>query len=197
MSVAAIILAAGRSTRMGANKLLEELNGKPLVRHVTDAAFASQAHPVIVVTGHQHERVEAALEGLDLVFSHNPDFAEGLSTSLKAGVAVLPAEATGVIVLLGDMPLVTSEAMDSVIKAFETSPEKIAAVPVYKGEWGNPVLLSRTVFAEVSILQGDAGARKLLQGRAGDVLEVAVANDVVLFDLDTPEALAKARMRTK
>ena len=195
MSVAAIILAAGRSTRMGANKLLEQLNGKPLVRHVAEAALASKAHPIIVVTGHQQERVEAELEVLNLDFIHNPDFADGLSSSLKAGVAVLPAEVTAVIVLLGDMPLVTAEAMDAVIMAFEASPEKIAAVPVHKGEWGNPVLLSRSVFGEVATLQGDAGARKLLQGRARDVLEVPVASDAVLIDLDTPEALAKARMK--
>jgi molybdenum cofactor cytidylyltransferase len=110
-------------------------------------------------------------------------------------VAVLPAEVTAVIVLLGDMPLVTAEAMDAVIMAFEASPEKIAAVPVHEGEWGNPVLLSRSVFGEVATFQGDAGARKLLQGRAGDVLEVPVASDAVLIDLDTPEALAKARMQ--
>jgi len=196
MSVAAILLAAGRSTRMGANKLLEHLNGKPLVRQVAEAALASEAHPVIVVTGHQQEQVKAALEGLDLVFIHNADFADGLSTSLKAGVAALSAEVTAVIVLLGDMPLVTSEAMNAVIMAFEATPEKIAAVPVYKGEWGNPVLLSRVLFGEVARLQGDAGARKLLQGRAGEVLEVPIASDAVLIDLDTPEALAKVRMKS-
>ena len=196
MSVAAIILAAGRSTRMGANKLLESLRGKPLVRHVTNAALASKAHPVIVVTGHQHERVEAALDGLDLAFVPNPDFADGLSTSLKAGIAALPAEVEAVVVLLGDMPLVSSAAMNDVIAAFEASPGNIAAVPVYQGEWGNPVLLSRSLFGAVAALQGDAGARKLLNGRAGEVLEVPVTSDAILIDLDTPEALAKARMRT-
>ena len=197
MSVAAIILAAGRSTRMGSNKLLEELTGKPLVRHVTNAALASKAHPVIVVTGHQQERVEAALDGLDLAFVPNPDFADGLSTSLKAGIAALPAEVEAVVVLLGDMPLVSSEAMNDVIAAFEASPDKIAAVPVYQGEWGNPVLLSRSLFGAVAALQGDAGARKLLNGRAGEVLEVPVTSDAILIDLDTPEALAKARMRNE
>ncbi len=197
MSVAAIILAAGRSTRMGANKLLEPLRGKPLVRHVANAALASKAHPVIVVTGHQHERVEAALDGLDLAFVPNPDFADGLSTSLKAGIVALPAEVEAVVVLLGDMPLVTSEAMNNVIAAFEASPGNIAAIPVYQGEWGNPVLLSRSLFGAVAALQGDAGARKLLNGRAGEVLEVPVTSDAILIDLDTPEALAKARMRNE
>ena len=91
------------------------------------------------------------------------------------------------------MPLIPSAAIDQLITAFEASPQKIAAVPVYEGEWGNPVLLSRTLFGEVATLQGDAGARRLLNGRAGDVLEVPIASDAVLIDLDTPEALAKAR----
>jgi len=193
--IGVIILAAGRSTRMGSNKLLADLNGKPLVRHAADAALASNARPIVVVTGHQPERVSAVLEGLPLAFIHNPDFADGLSTSLKTGVRALPAEVTAVIVLLGDMPLISSMAINEVMTAFEAAPEKIAAVPVYGGEWGNPVLLSRALFAEVATLQDDAGARKLLQGRAGDVLEVPFASDAILIDLDTPEALAKARFK--
>ena len=195
MSIAAIILAAGRSTRMGSNKLLEELDGKALVRHVADAALGSIAHSVWVVTGHERESVRARLDGLGVRFVHNPDFALGLSTSLKAGVMALPAEAKGVVVLLGDMPRVTSEVINSVIQAFEAQPQAIAAVPVYQGEWGNPVLLSRSLFGAVAALQGDAGARKLLNGRAGEVLEVPVSNDAVLIDLDTPEALARARIQ--
>ncbi len=195
MSIAAIILAAGRSTRMGSNKLLEELDGKALVRHVADAALGSIARSVWVVTGHEGESVRARLDGLGVRFVHNPDFALGLSTSLKAGVMALPAEAKGVVVLLGDMPRVTSEVINSVIQAFEAQPQAIAAVPVYQGEWGNPVLLSRSLFGAVAALQGDAGARKLLNGRAGEVFEVPVSNDAVLIDLDTPEALASARIQ--
>ena len=194
MSVAALILAAGRSTRMGSNKLLEELHGKPLVRHVAEAALASKAQPVFVITGHESERVRAALDGLDLRFIYNPDYADGLSTSLKAGVAAFPAEVTGVVVLLGDMPLVTSEAINAVIVAYEASPQSIAAVPVYDGEWGNPVLLSRGLFNAVQELEGDAGARTLLSLRTSEGSEVPVPNNAVLIDLDTPEALAKARM---
>ncbi len=195
MSIAAIILAAGRSTRMGSNKLLEELDGKALVRHVADAALGSIARSVWVVTGHEGESVRARLDGLGVRFVHNPDFALGLSTSLKAGVMALPAEAKGVVVLLGDMPRVTSEVINFVIQAFEAQPQAIAAVPVYQGEWGNPVLLSRSLFGAVAALQGDAGARKLLNGRAGEVFEVPVSNDAVLIDLDTPEALARARIQ--
>jgi molybdenum cofactor cytidylyltransferase len=178
---------------MGSNKLMEELQGKPLVRHVAEAALASNTHPVVVVTGHESGRVRAALDGLDVHFIHNPDFADGLSTSLKAGVAALPAEVTGVVVMLGDMPFVELDVINSVIRAFEERPQAIAAVPVHRGEWGNPVLVSRVLFGDIAKLQGDAGARKLLAGRSGQVLEVPVTNDAVLVDLDTPEALAKVR----
>src|SRR6185503_18669432 len=107
--IAAILLAAGRSTRMGGpNKLLAEIGGKPLVRIAAVEALASRAREVIVVTGHQREAVAAALQGLPVKLVHNPDFAEGLSTSLRAGLAAVPAEADGIVVCLGDMPQVTA-----------------------------------------------------------------------------------------
>src|SRR5436309_1792033 len=117
--IAGLVLAAGRSTRMGGpNKLLEEINGKPLVRHVVDHLIASRARPLIVVTGHQKERVERALAGLPVTFVHNPDFADGLSTSLKAGIAAVAADAAdadGAIVCLGDMPQVSAALIDRLI----------------------------------------------------------------------------------
>jgi molybdenum cofactor cytidylyltransferase len=194
MGIAAIILAAGRSTRMGSNKLLEELYGEPLVRLVAKAALASNVHSLSVVTGHQPELIHAALEGLGVDCVHNPNFLNGLSTSLKSGISMLPAEVTGVVILLGDMPMITPDTIDCLIDAFETSPRALAAIPVHRGEWGNPVLLSRALFADVEKLEGDAGARKLLAGRVGEVLEIEVPSGAVLVDLDTPEALAKARI---
>jgi molybdenum cofactor cytidylyltransferase len=195
MKVAVIILAAGRSTRMGTNKLVEDLGGRPLVRHVAAVAMASKARPVIVVTGHEPERIETALSGLEIPFVHNPAFADGLSTSLQAGVAALPEEVDAAIVMLGDMPLVQTAVIDALCRAFEAKPDASAAVPVTKGEWGNPVLLSRRVFADVATLQGDAGARKLLTERRAEVIEVPVGGEGVLLDLDTPEALERVRER--
>src|SRR5262245_23970931 len=114
--IAGLVLAAGRSTRMGGpNKLLEEINGKPLVRIAAEHALASRAKPVIVVTGHQKERVEQALAGLPVKFVHNPDFADGLSTSLKAGIAAVPADSDGALVALGDMPQVSAALIDRLI----------------------------------------------------------------------------------
>jgi molybdenum cofactor cytidylyltransferase len=193
MNIAAVLLAAGRSTRMGANKLVETLHGIPLVRHVAMAALASSARPVIVVTGHEGERIRAALAGLDVALVHNPDFADGLSTSLKAGIAALGPDTDAALILLGDMPLVDASVLDALSAAFTANPDAAAVVPVIKGEWGNPVLLSRRLFDAVSALKGDAGARKVLAERRSEVIEVAVDSDAVLLDLDTPEALAKAR----
>jgi molybdenum cofactor cytidylyltransferase len=107
--IATVVLAAGRSTRMGGpNKLTAEIGGKPLVRIAVEQALASRAKPVIVVTGHQRESIEAALAGLDVRLVHNPDYAEGLGASLKAGIAAVPPDAAGVVVCLGDMPQVTA-----------------------------------------------------------------------------------------
>ena len=137
--IAGLVLAAGRSTRMGGpNKLLEEINGKALVRIATEHVLASRARPVIVVTGHQKERVERALAGLPVTFVHNPDFAAGLSTSLKAGIAAVPAEADGAVVCLGDMPQVSAALIDRLIAAFDPGRGALVAIPTIEGKRGNP-----------------------------------------------------------
>ena len=131
--IAAVVLAAGRSTRMGAiNKLIAEIGGKPLVRIAAEQALASRAKPVIVVTGHEREQVEAALNGLPVRFVHNPDYAEGLGTSLKAGIAAVPAEADGAIVCLGDMPQVDAELIDKLIAAFDPERGALVVVPTHR-----------------------------------------------------------------
>lgn len=188
--VAGIVLAAGRSTRMGAgNKLLQEVRGKPLVRHAVEAQLASRAAPVIVVTGHQQDEVRAALAGLDVGFVHNPGFAEGLSGSLKAGLVALPANVPGVVVSLGDMPNVTAGVIDRLAQAFADRPDALAVAPTLLGQRGNPVLLSRALFAEVAKLDGDQGARKLLAAAGEAVEEVALDDPAIALDIDTPEAL--------
>lgn len=195
--VAALVLAAGRSTRMGGpNKLMAEIGGKPLVRLAAEQVLASRARPVIVVTGHQRERVEAALAGLDVRFVHNPDFARGLSTSLKAGLAAVPADADGAIVCLGDMPQVDAALIDRLIAAFDPARGALIVIPVIDGKRGNPVVWSRRFFAELMALEGDVGARHLI-GQYGEALaEVPVSDAGALTDIDTPEALraVKAEM---
>jgi molybdenum cofactor cytidylyltransferase len=188
--IAALVLAAGRSTRMGAvNKLIAEIGGKPLVRIAVEQALASRADPVIVVTGHQREKVEAVLEGLPVRFAHNADYADGLGTSLKAGIAAVPEDADGVIVCLGDMPQVSSALIDQLLSAFDPEKGALVVVPSIEGRRGNPVVWSRRFFNDLMQIQGDVGARYLIGNYAEAVIEVPVAGGAALTDVDTPESL--------
>jgi molybdenum cofactor cytidylyltransferase len=192
--IAAVVLAAGRSTRMGGpNKLTAEIKGKPLVRLAVEEALASHASPVIVVTGHQREQVEAALAGLDVRLVHNPDFAKGLGTSLKVGVAAVPADADGVVVCLGDMPQVNASLIDRLIAAYDPEKGALVVAPVSDGQRGNPVLWSRRFFPDLMAITGDVGARHLLAGYGEAVAEVPVQEQGAFVDVDTPEALTAAR----
>jgi molybdenum cofactor cytidylyltransferase len=188
--VGAIVLAAGRSTRMGGpNKLLAEIGGKPLVRFVAEQALASRATPVVVVTGHERAKVEAALTGLRVRFAYNPDYAAGLSTSLKVGLAALPGEVDGAIVCLGDMPQVTAPLIDRMVDAFDPARGALVVVPTIEGKRGNPVVWSRRFFPDLMALEGDVGARHLIATYADAVAEVSVEDSAALTDVDTPDAL--------
>ncbi|HEU0084879.1 MAG TPA: molybdopterin-binding/glycosyltransferase family 2 protein [Bradyrhizobium sp.] len=193
--VAAVILAAGRSTRMGGpNKLLSELGGKTLVRIVAEQALASRASEVIVVTGHQADEVERSLAGLNVKFVRNPDFADGLAGSVKAGIAAVPEHADAAIVLLGDMPLIDAQLIDRLIEAFAPDRGGLIAVPVSDGRRGNPVLWSRRFFSELMTLDGDTGARHLIAKHGEAVAEVPVEGHGAFLDIDTPQALEAARL---
>jgi molybdenum cofactor cytidylyltransferase len=189
--VAAIVLAAGRSTRMGGpNKLVAEIAGRPLVRIAAEEALASRAKPVIVVTGHQRERVEAALAGLPLKLVHNPDFADGLATSVRTGIATVPPAADGAVICLGDMPQVDAALINRLIDAFDPEQGALGVVPSINGKRGNPVLWSRRFFPDLMAIEGDVGARRLI-GRYGEaVIEVPMTGKAAFTDIDTQEALA-------
>jgi molybdenum cofactor cytidylyltransferase len=193
-NVTAVILAAGRSTRMGGpNKLLAELGGKPLVRIVTEQALASKASDVIVVTGHQAADVEKALAGLKVKFVRNPDFVAGLASSVKTGIAAVPATADAAVVCLGDMPLIDARLVDRLIEAFAPARGNLIVVPVSDNRRGNPVLWSRRFFSELMTLDGDIGARHLIARHNEAVAEISVEGHGAFLDIDTPEALAAAR----
>jgi molybdenum cofactor cytidylyltransferase len=193
-NVTAIVLAAGRSTRMGGpNKLLAEIDGKKLVRIAAEQALASKASSVIVVTGHQADLVEQALAGLNVKFARNPDFAGGLASSVKAGIAAVPENADGAIVCLGDMPLISAKLIDQLIETFAPDRGHLIAVPVSEGRRGNPVLWSRRFFKELMTLDGDVGARHLIAKHAEAVAEVPVDGQSAFLDIDTPQALEAAR----
>jgi len=192
--VAAIVLAAGRSTRMGAvNKMLAEIGGKPLVRIAAEQAVASHANPVIVVTGHERDKVEAALKGLPVRLVHNKDFAEGLGTSLKTGISNVPEDADAAIVCLGDMPQVDAALINRLIAAYDPARGALVVVPSIEGRRGNPVVWSRRFFHDLMTIQGDIGARHLIGNYAEAVIEVPVAGEAALTDVDTPESLSAVK----
>jgi molybdenum cofactor cytidylyltransferase len=196
--IAAVVLAAGRSTRMGAdNKLLADIGGEPMVRRVLGQVLASQAVEVVVVAGHEADLIKTALEGLTsdgrCSLVHNPDFAAGLSSSLHRGIAALGETIDGALVCLGDMPQVTAAVIDRLIAAFDPLEGRAICLPTWAGKRGNPVLLARRYFAEVQAISGDVGARALIGDYPEAVAEVAMDDLAsgfgVLEDIDTPEAL--------
>jgi len=159
------------------------------VRIAAEEALASGARPVIVVAGHQRGEVEKALAGLPVQIVYNPDFAEGLGTSLRTGIAAVPADAEGAIVCLGDMPQVDAGLIDRLIAAFDPDRGALVVMPTFEGKRGNPVLWSRRFFPDLMAIEGDVGARHLI-GRYGEaVAEVPLEGKAALVDVDTPEAL--------
>jgi molybdenum cofactor cytidylyltransferase len=188
--IGALLLAAGQSRRMGGpNKLLAEIDGTPMVAHVARRLLASRARPIIAVLGNQADTVGTSLGKLPIERVRNPEFAAGLSTSLKRGIAALPPDLDGVIVCLGDMPLISGRHLDRLIAAFNPLEGRAIIVPTRRGKRGNPVLWSRQFFPEMTGLAGDVGAKHLIGEHAELVAEVEMDDDAVLVDIDTPEAL--------
>ena len=196
-AVGAVVLAAGLSRRMGgANKLLLEQGGVAIVARSADAALASRARPVVVVVGHDSERVRAALAGRGVVFVQNPEPSAGLASSLRLGIAALE-RVDGAVVCLGDMPWVRAEHIDALIAAFDASAARPICVPTWERKRGNPVLWPARYFAEIAALTGDRGAHPLLEAHAREICFVPVADAGVTLDVDTPEALEAASAETR
>jgi molybdenum cofactor cytidylyltransferase len=195
--IAALLLAAGRSSRMGSNKMLADIEGRPMVARAAQRLLSSRARPIVAVLGNEADAVDAALGKLPVERVRNPNFAEGLSTSLKCGLAALPSDIDGVIVCLGDMPQITGRDLDRLIAAFNPLEGPAIIVPIRHGKRGNPVLWARRFFREMAALAGDVGARHLIGEHADLVCEVEMETDAVLVDIDTPEALAELRDRVR
>jgi molybdenum cofactor cytidylyltransferase len=151
--------------------------------------LASRARPIIAVLGNQADAVDAALGKLPVERVQNPDFAAGLSTSLKRGIVALPSDLDGVIVCLGDMPLISGRHLERLIAAFNPLEGRAIIVPMRRGKRGNPVLWSKQFFSEMAGLAGDVGAKHLIGEHAELVTEVEMDDDAVLVDIDTPDAL--------
>ncbi len=190
--VHAVLLAAGRGQRMGGpNKLLARFDGKPLVRKVAEVLVNSSVKSSIAVLGHQADELAHALEGLALRVVRNPDYKSGLASSLKAGIAALPPDAGGALVVLGDMPAVTSADIDALVAAFLSGEGKVIVRATHAGKRGNPVILPRSLFASVADLAGDTGARHIVESAEMAVIDVELG-EAASLDVDTPEAMALA-----
>lgn len=202
-SVAAIILAAGSSSRMGGgrHKLLLPLADRPVLAHVLDAALASVARPIILVLGHQTETVRASIAGYlthpDLIVVENPDYLEGMSTSMRTGIQTLLAQqlsgteempaSAGALILLGDQPLVTTEIINTLITTQRGTEKRIVA-PLYEGKRGNPTLFAASLFPELLEVSGDEGGRSVLTTHKDELATVEVGSAMTNYDVDTWEA---------
>jgi molybdenum cofactor cytidylyltransferase len=191
-----VLLAAGMSSRMGRPKQLLEWEGRPLVRHVAEAALASRLAGLVIVLGAEAEASRGALEGLGgpVQTVESADYASGQAASLRSGLGSLPASARAAVVLLVDMPLVSPALIDRIIGAYEANPGALAIVPRHKGRRGNPVLLAAALFEELRGLEGDKGARAVLERHAGQTHWLDVDDAAVISDADTPEAYEQLRI---
>lgn len=197
--IAAVILAAGSSSRMGQgrHKLLLPLGKQPVLAHVLEAALASQARPIIVVLGHEAERVSQSIaiytKHPEVMLVENADYRQGMSTSLRVGIQRIMHDEdlahtiTGALVLLGDQPLMTARIMDALLATRRTTQKRIIA-PLYAGKRGNPVLFDASLFAELSAVSGDEGGRRVIEQHRQDVTTVELGDAVASYDVDTWEA---------
>lgn len=195
-SFAAIVLAAGRASRFGGGKLLADYSDRPLLHHALAAAKAAPVGEIVVVTGADAEAVAACVRGFDpaIKLIHAVDYAEGMAASLRAGLAASPCDAAGVFVFLGDMPRVPHAVLAPLACAI--SQGAAAAAPTFAGRCGNPVVLSRGLFADVAKLSGDVGARPILDRLGARLHTVASPDDGILFDVDVPADLAGQALRS-
>lgn len=183
----AVLLAAGASQRFGEeNKLLTEIEGTALVRRVAQRLAASRVAGIVAVTGFEADRIREALTGLDVEFAENHEFADGLASSIKCGVAALPRDAAGVMIVLGDMPGVSQAHLDGLITVFEEDREKIVYPEREDGTQGNPVIWPARYFTELQQLTGDAGAKQLISLHEKAARPVPISSDEALGDIDTP-----------
>ncbi|MGI8857409.1 MAG: nucleotidyltransferase family protein [Thermomicrobiales bacterium] len=192
-TVAAVVLAAGSSSRLGQPKQLAPIAGRPALAYTLDALRASDVRRIFVVLGHTADAVSAALDLTDVTVVRNEEYAEGQSTSVRAGIKALPDDVGAALMVVGDQPMLSPAVVNAIVAVFnETGGPFI--VPVYAGEWGNPVLLARATWPLLDGLKGDTGARPILRKHMDMVLEVPV-DGPLLDDIDTPDDYARIRER--
>lgn len=192
-AVAAVVLAAGASSRLGQPKQLVPIAGRPALAHTLGALRASTVDRIIVVLGHAAEEIAAALDMTSVAIVRNAQYAEGQSTSVQAGVKALADDVGAALMVVGDQPMLAPAVVNAIVRAYEETGGPFI-VPVYEGEWGNPVLLARATWPLLDNLKGDTGARPILRKHMDMVLEVPVEGPLP-DDIDTPEDYARIRRR--
>jgi molybdenum cofactor cytidylyltransferase len=185
LPVAAIVLAAGGSSRMGQPKQLLPIDNRPMVRYVTEAVAASDLEQVIVVTGAHARAVEAALTGLPVELVRNVSWSKGMSSSMRSGLRALRPAVQAVLVVLGDQPGLTATLLQSLVARYRATRAPIV-VPVYRGRRGNPVLFDRALFPELLAVQGDQGGRAIVIRHQDRMEHVEVDDPAVVMDVDSP-----------
>jgi len=184
MPVAAVLLAAGGSRRMGQSKQLLPIDGQPMVRRVAQTVCQAGLAQVVVVVGAEGDRVARALAGLDLEIVHNQAWAQGMSTSVRAGMEALQPEIEAALLVLADQPGLTIDALAALVEAYRATRAPIGA-PYYRGRRGNPVLFARSLFADLGQVEGDQGGRALLVRHEQEVARVDLDDVAILLDVDT------------
>lgn len=182
--ISGVILAAGRSSRLGRPKQLLPLGGRPLLAHTIQHAIASNLDEVVLVLGHEAIRIGDAVGAWGQRLVINPDYASGQSSSLKVGLGALDPTTEAVLFLLGDQPQVTTETIDALLHAFRETGGPIVAAE-YDGMIGNPVLFGRELFPDLARLSGDEGARALVRASSASVVRIPVGNGEPPRDVDT------------
>ncbi len=186
--VSAVVLAAGMSTRMGRLKQLALFRGKPLLQIVLDGLKQTLVDEIIVILGHQADQIKGELAFGSACVVLNDNYAEGMSTSIKAGISHVDPNADGALIIMVDQPLLKPSTIDQIVDGF-TRERSTITIPVYRGYRGNPVLVDRTVFPEMKKLTGDSGLRSVFANYSAKTLEVAVDDPGILIDTDTADEL--------
>ncbi len=186
--ISAILLAAGESKRMGRPKQLLEWQENTLLQHCLESIMRSAVDETILVLGHEADRIGARLPPLPLTIVINPDYRQGMASSLRRGLLSMDPGSEAFLVLLADQPGIAPEIINTVIRAFrQADPKRGIVRPVYRGRPGHPVLFGAQYLQEALHLRGDVGARRIVANHPADVLEINVEDAAVLQDVDTPE----------
>jgi molybdenum cofactor cytidylyltransferase len=190
--ISAIVPAAGLSSRMGQNKLLMPFGDKSLIEHAVDTLRASDIDEIVVVLGHEAGQVRSRLgrhEGHRVNFVHNPDYREGLSTSVRAGMGAVAKGTEAIMIYLADQPLIEPDEINHLIQAFAHAKRagKSIVIPFFENQRGNPVILDASYRAMALDIAGDVGCRRIIKRHPEQVFAVQMQTDHVVRDVDTPE----------